>query len=440
MNDPGLVRYTVNAGGALVGRLRVPGDKSISHRVVMLGALAAGDSHAGGFLHSEDTRATIAAFRRMGVTINAGDDGEIHIKGVGLRGLREPAAPLDLGNSGTSARLMTGLLAGQAFASDITGDASLRRRPMNRVVEPLRQMGAHIEMSAGGTLPLHIDGAPLKGIDYTLPVASAQLKSCLLLAGMYAGGDTVLHEPVATRDHTERMLAACGWPLERNTSGSLHISGGGELQPFSLEIPADISSAAFFLAGASMAPGSKVLLENVGVNPTRAAVIDILKMMGADIEITGQRELAGEPVADLQVRYASLQGIEIPEALVPISIDEFPAILIAAATAEGTTELRGAEELRVKESDRIQAMADGLNALGINAQVKAGGMVVHGGRLRGGRIDSHGDHRISMAFAMAALVADGPIVIDDCANVATSFPGFAGAARSLGLDIREETA
>lgn len=431
------LRYHVGPGGALVGRLRVPGDKSISHRVVMLGALASGDSHATGFLQSEDTRATIAAFRAMGVVIDADGPGEVHIQGVGIHGLRAASGPLDLGNSGTSARLLCGLLAGQDFASELTGDRSLTRRPMLRVVEPLRAMGARIDTSDAGTLPLHIDGSPLHGIDYTLPVASAQLKSCLLLAGLYADGETVIHEHTPTRDHTERMLAACGWPLQRNDSGSLHIRAGGELQPFDLEVPADISSAAFYLAGASMAPGSDVLLESVGINPTRAAVIDILKMMGADIAVENRRELAGEPVADLHVCYAPLQGISIPEALVPIAIDEFPAILVAAAIAEGTTELRGAAELRVKESDRIQTVADGLAALGIDTQVLDDGLIVHGGRLNGGHINSHGDHRIAMAFAMAALVADGPVEIDDCANVATSFPGFVDTARSLGLDIRE---
>jgi len=432
------LRYVVHPGGALVGELRVPGDKSISHRVVMLGALAEGESHASGFLHSEDTRATIAAFRAMGVDVQADDEGAVRIAGVGLHGLKPASAPLDLGNSGTSARLITGLLAGQFFASDITGDASLTRRPMNRAVEPLRQMGARIRTSEAGTLPLHIEGSPLTGIDYTLPVASAQLKSCLLLAGLYAAGETVLHEPVPTRDHTERMLAACGWPLTRDATGRLHITGGGKLQAFRIEVPADISSAAFFLVGASLAPGSDVVLKGVGINPTRAAVVEILKMMGADIEITRPRELAGEPVADLHVRYAPLQGIEIPEALVPIAIDEFPALLIAAAIAEGTTELRGAEELRIKESDRIQTMADGLSALGIRTETRPDGMLVQGGRLTGGRIDSHGDHRIAMAFAMAGLAASGEVIVDDCANVATSFPGFGGAARGLGLDIREE--
>ncbi len=437
MNGSGQASYRINPGGTLVGRLQVPGDKSISHRVVMLGALAEGDSYASGFLHSEDTRATIAAFQHMGVVIHTGVAGDIHIQGVGLHGLEAPTAPLDLGNSGTSARLMAGLLAGQAFTSELAGDTSLTRRPMNRVVEPLRQMGARVDMSADGTLPLHIEGSPLAAIDYTLPVASAQLKSCLLFAGLYADGETVLHESIPTRDHTERMLGACGWPLQRNASGSLHINGGGRLQPFSLAVPADISSAAFFLVGASLAPGSDVVLESVGINPTRAAVVDILTMMGADIEITNRRELTGEPVADLRVRYAPLQGIEIPAALVPIAIDEFPAILVAAAIAEGTTELRGAEELRLKESDRIQTMADGLAALGIEAQIRPDGMVVRGGRLQGGRIDSRGDHRIAMAFAMAALAADHAVIIDDCANIATSFPGFVEAARSLGLDIQE---
>lgn len=437
MSDVHQVRYQIRPGGTLVGHLRVPGDKSISHRVIMLGAVAEGDSHASGFLQSEDTRTTIGAFQAMGVAIDASQPGEVHIKGAGLHGLRAPATALNLGNSGTSARLMTGLLAGQHFAADIVGDSSLTKRPMLRVVEPLRQMGARIDTSENGTLPLHIDGSPLKAIDYTLPVASAQLKSCLLLAGMYAEGETVIHENTLTRDHTERLLLACGWPLERSDTGSLHIRSSGRLKAFKLEVPADISSAAFFLVGACLAPGSDVVLENVGINPTRAAVIDILKMMGADIEIMNRRELAGEPVADLQVRYAPLQGIEIPEALVPIAIDEFPAILIAAAIAEGSTELRGAAELRVKESDRIQTVADGLAVLGIEVEALADGIIVHGGRIEGGHVNSHGDHRIAMAFAMAGLAANRPITIDDCANVATSFPGFINAARSLGLDINE---
>ncbi len=435
--------YSVTPGGALTGRLRVPGDKSISHRVVMLGALADGESHARDFLHSEDTRATIAAFRAMGVSIEtpdaAGLGDEILIHGCGLHGLRPPATPLYLGNSGTSARLLAGLLAGQAFASELTGDASLTRRPMNRVVEPLRLMGADITTSDTGTLPLYIDGCPLRGIDYPLPVASAQLKSCLLLAGMYADGETVLHEPVVTRDHTERLLTACGWPLARDKSGGLHIRNGGSVRPFDLEVPADISSAAFFLVGAGLAPGSDVLLESVGVNPTRAAVIEILRSMGADIQILELRELGGEPVADLRVRYAPLHGIEIPEALVPIAIDEFPAIMVAAATAEGTTILSGAAELRVKESDRIQTMADGLAVLGIRTEPQPDGIVVHGGRFGSGHISSYGDHRIAMAFAIAGLVANGPVEIDDCANVATSFPGFIDAARGVGLDIQVKT-
>jgi 3-phosphoshikimate 1-carboxyvinyltransferase len=430
--------YTVRPGGALLGRLRVPGDKSISHRVVMFGALAEGTSHATGFLQSADTRATIAAFRSMGVPINDDETGMISINGVGLHGLQAPAGALDLGNSGTSARLLAGLLAGQGFDSEIIGDASLSQRPMARVVQPLRAMGARIDTSSGDTLPLRIHGGQqLQGIDYTLPVASAQIKSCLLFAALYANGETRIHEPAPTRDHTERFLSACRWPIMRN-NGTISLRGGARLQPVELEVPGDISSAAFFLAGASIAEGSDILLEAVGVNPTRKAVIDILQAMGADIELLNQRELGSEPVADLRVRSSHLHGIEIPRALVPIAIDEFPAILMAAAVADGETVLRGAAELRVKESDRIQAMADGLSALGVEVHTTADGIVVRGGTLGGGHIVSHGDHRIAMSFAMAGLVAEEPVIIDDCANVATSFPGFAAAAQGLGLNIHAE--
>lgn len=430
------ISYSVKPGGALLGRLRVPGDKSISHRVVMFGALAEGRSRASGFLQSADTRATIAAFRGMGVTIDDHESGTIEIDGVGLHGLRPPSTVLDLGNSGTSARLLAGLLAGQRFDSELTGDASLSRRPMQRVVEPLQMMGARIDTAPDGTMPLRIHGGQqLKGIDYSLPVASAQIKSCLLFAGLYADGETRIHEPAPSRDHTERFLAACHWPIMR-TDGTISIRGGARLRPFELEVPGDISSAAFFLVGASIAAGSDVLLESVGINPTRNAVIDILQAMGADIELLNMRELGAEPVADLRVRSARLRGIEIPEALIPIAIDEFPAIFLAAACAEGETVLRGAAELRVKESDRIQSMADGLSALGIQVQTLPDGIIVQGGSLQGGQIVSHGDHRIAMTFAMAGLVADGPVTVEDCANVATSFPGFAAAARDLGLDIQ----
>ncbi|MEX2517194.1 MAG: 3-phosphoshikimate 1-carboxyvinyltransferase [Gammaproteobacteria bacterium] len=428
------ITFTVQPGGCLKGRVRVPGDKSISHRVIMFGALANGESHASGFLQSEDTRATMSAFQQMGVRISADDLGNVYIHGVGLRGLSAPQQPLDLGNSGTSARLMSGLLAGQAFSSEIIGDASLTRRPMDRVVLPLRQMGANIETSAAGTLPMKIQGQALTGIDYTLPVASAQLKSCLLLAGLYADGETVIHEPTATRDHTERMLSACGYPVQI-IDGTLRLRGGTELQPFDIQIPADISSAAFFLVGASIAPESDLLIEAVGINPTRSAVVDILRLMGAQIDIRNKRLLGGEPVADLHIGAARLRGIDIPPALVSIAIDEFPAIMVAAACADGRTLLSGAEELRYKESDRIESVAAGLRVLGITVETSPDGMIVEGGKLQGGEVISQGDHRISMAFAMAGLAASGQVVIKDCANVGTSYPGFAESAQQLGLEI-----
>ncbi len=350
-----------------------------------------------------------------------------------------PTAPLDMGNSGTSMRLMSGLLAGQSFATVLTGDASLNRRPMRRVTDPLTQMGARIEASATGSAPLHIHGNPqLTGIDYSLPVASAQVKSCLLLAGLYASGITQVTEPAPTRDHTERMLAGFGYPVQYKGQHTVAIVGGGRLQGATIDVPADLSSAAFLLVGASIAPGSELLLEHVGINPTRTGVIDILRLMGADIEVQNPRLAGGEPVADLRVRHAPLHGIRIPEALVPLAIDEFPALFIAAACAEGVTILTGAAELRVKESDRIQVMADGLTALGIAAGPTSDGLVIQGGSLSGGTIASHGDHRIAMSFAMAALRASGPLIIQDCTNVNTSFPGFVSLARSAGLPVTEQ--
>ena len=342
---------------------------------------------------------------------------------------------LNLGNSGTSMRLLAGLLAGQTFDTTLTGDASLSGRPMKRVVEPLTRMGARITMTAAGTAPLAIQGGMhLQGIDYVMPVASAQVKSCLLLAGLYASGRTCVTEPAPTRDHTERMLAGMGYPLQR-TAGRVCLEGGHALQGISIDIPADISSTAFFLVGASIAPGSDLVLEHVGMNPTRTGVIDILMRMGADIRIENRREAGGEPVADLHVSAAPLHGIDIPPELVPLAIDEFPVLFVAAACASGRTVLTGAEELRVKESDRIQVMADGLTALGIDATATPDGMIIEGGAYGGGVIDSHGDHRIAMAFAVAALRAQGTIRILDCANVNTSFPGFVELAEAAGLHI-----
>ncbi len=413
----------------------MPGDKSISHRSIMLGALVEGEVHVSGFLEGEDSLATLNAFRAMGVDIQGPEQGGLLIKGVGLHGLRPPQAPLDLGNSGTSMRLLSGLLAGQGFAVELVGDASLSSRPMKRVTTPLVQMGAQIETTPVGTAPLRIQSvAQLHAIHYEMPVASAQVKSALLLAGLYAQGETSVTEPAPTRDHTERMLRGFGYAV-RQESNRISLVGGGQLQACDIEVPADISSAAFFLVGASIAEGSDLLLEHVGMNPTRDGVIRILRLMGADIQVQNEREVGGEPVADLRVRYAPLQGIRIPEALVPLAIDEFPVLFVAAACAEGETLLTGAEELRVKESDRIQVMADGLQVLGIQADPTPDGIRIQGGHLQGGEVESHGDHRIAMSFAMAALRAEAPISIRDCANVNTSFPGFAQLATEAGLSI-----
>ena len=429
------VRFKILPGGRLSGDIRVPGDKSISHRAIMLGSLAEGVTHVEGFLEGDDALATLQAFRAMGVRIEGPDQGKVTIHGVGMNGLQPPEEPLDLGNSGTSMRLLAGLLAGQGFEVTLIGDDSLSRRPMKRVTEPLALMGAEINTTPKGTAPLVIrpvDG--LKGIDYQLPVASAQVKSCLLLAGLYAAGETWVSEPAPTRDHTERMLNGFGYEVMR--SGRRRgLSGGGKLLACDIDVPADISSAAFFLVGASIAAGSDLTLTHVGMNPTRDGVITILRLMGADIEVLNEHEVGGEPVADLRVRSAALKGIRIPEELVPLAIDEFPALFVAAACAEGVTVLSGAEELRVKESDRIQVMADGLETLGVVAKPTTDGIVIQGGRLGGGTLASHGDHRIAMAFAMAGLRASAEIVIDDCANVNTSFPGFATLAASSGLRI-----
>ncbi|MGD8566848.1 MAG: 3-phosphoshikimate 1-carboxyvinyltransferase [Gammaproteobacteria bacterium] len=432
--------FNVKPGGSLNGQFRVPGDKSISHRSIMLGSLAEGVTQITGFLEGEDSLATLAAFRAMGVSIEGPDNGRVVVHGVGMHGLNPPAKPLDLGNSGTSIRLLAGLMAGQSFDVTMTGDASLSKRPMRRVTGPLEAMGAKIDTTPEGTAPLVIHGgSPLSGIDYELPVASAQVKSCVLLAGLYAQGETCVTEPAPTRDHTERMLAGFGYSVERRDN-RVCLQGGGKLTATTIEVPADISSVAFFLVGASIATGSVLTLEHVGMNPTRTGVINILKAMGADITISNEREVGGEPVADLTVRDARLKGIHIPEDQVPLAIDEFPVLFVAAACADGTTVLTGAEELRVKESDRIQVMADGLQALGVDAQATPDGMIIRGGQMTGGEVQSHGDHRIAMAFAMAALRAGGDIIIHDCANVNTSFPGFVALVRNAGLAIESRQA
>ncbi|MBZ5487949.1 bifunctional prephenate dehydrogenase/3-phosphoshikimate 1-carboxyvinyltransferase [Halomonas aquamarina] len=445
MQPQGKVTYRVHPGGEAKGRLRVPGDKSMSHRSIMLGALAEGVTEVKGFLEGEDSLATLQAFREMGVAIEGPHQGRVTIHGVGMHGLKAPSGPLYVGNSGTAMRLFAGLLAGQAFDSELTGDESLTKRPMARVADPLRSMGATIDTADGGRPPLKIKGgAVLKGMFYDMPMASAQVKSCLLLAGLYAEGETRVREPAPTRDHTERMLNGFGYAVSRE-GDTCWLQGGGKLTAGSIDVPSDISSATFFLVAAAITPGADITLEHVGINPTRIGVINILALMGADLALENEREVGGEPVADIRIRHAPLTGIDIPVDQVPLAIDEFPALFIAAANAEGTTRLRGAEELRVKESDRIQAMADGLAILGVEHTVFEDGIdIVGNGNLHapsygGGRVDSLGDHRIAMAFAIAALRARDDIVIEDCANVATSFPTFVELANRIGMSVNVES-
>ncbi len=438
------ITYIAQPGGQLSGEFRVPGDKSISHRSIMLGSLSEGTITISGFLQGEDSLATLKAFRAMGVQISGPDEeGKVVINGVGMHGLRAPHGSLDLGNSGTSMRLLTGLLSSQGFDLTLAGDHSLSSRPMKRVTDPVVQMGAQIESQEKGTAPLKIcsnDNTQLKGIDYTLPMASAQVKSCILLAGLYAEGQTCVTEPAPTRDHTERMLQGFGYQLDiqklDSQKSKICLQGGGKLTACDIDVPSDISSAAFFMVGASISKGSDLTLNHVGINPTRIGIINILKLMGADITLSNEKEVGGEPVADIRIRYAPLKGIHIPEEQVPLAIDEFPAISIAAACAQGQTILTGAEELRVKESDRIQAMVDGMQILGIDCEGTTDGMIINGGsEFTSGTVDSLGDHRIAMSFAMASLCAKGAITIKDCANVNTSFPDFIGLAHSCGLNV-----
>lgn len=430
-------RFECLPGGAVSGTIRVPGDKSISHRSIILSSIAEGTSHISGFLQGEDSLNTLKAFQAMGVPIERNLD-RVTVKGVGLHGLKKPEKALDMGNSGTAMRLLLGLLAGQAFDTTLIGDESVSRRPMNRVIEPLRTMNAKIDSQPGGMAPLQIHArSRLTAIDYRMPVASAQVKSCLLLAGLYVEGISTINQPAPTRDHTERMLRGFGYEIDTNGS-DISIAGGQSLYANDIDIPADISSAAFFLVAASIAAESEITLEHVGVNPTRTGVIDILKLMGADIRLFNKREIGGEPVADIRVRSAILRGIKIPESLVPLAIDEFPVLFTAAACAQGETELSGAEELRVKESDRIQVMADGLNTLGIRAEPTADGIKIQGGPIGGGVVESHGDHRIAMAFSVASLRASKTINIMDCGNVNTSFPGFVELAGQAGIRVSSD--
>ncbi len=422
-------------GGALRGTLTVAGDKSISHRALLLGALADGVTEVSGFLAGEDCLATLAALEQLGVSIARPSPTDVVVKGVGLNGLRAPTRPLDLGNSGTAIRLMTGVLAGQEFDAQLVGDHSLSQRPMERVASPLRAMGAKIE-TTDGCPPLRVSGGQrLQAIDYQLPVASAQVKSAVLLAGLYARGETVVTEPAVTRDHTERMLAAFGLDVQR--AGLVtRLCGGQTLTGTAVSVPGDLSSAAFFMLAALITPGSELVIENVGLNPTRTGVLEVLRRLGGNLEvIPAANDVSGEPVGRVIVRASPLRGAVIPAALVPLAIDEFPVIFVAAALASGRTVIAGAEELRHKESDRIARMVAGLTALGIDIDEQPDGAYIQGGTLQGGAIDSGGDHRIAMAFASAGAAAAGPIRILDTANVATSFPDFVSRARDVGLSI-----
>lgn len=428
--------YRVGPASQVQGRVRVPGDKSISHRSVMLGGIAEGRTEVTGFLASADCLATLEAFRAMGVQVDRQDETSLTVHGRGMHGLIAPRAVLDMGNAGTAIRLSMGLLAGQRFESILTGDESLRSRPMERVARPLREMGADILTSDGKPPVTMRPAAQLHGIDYTLPMASAQVKSAILLAGLYAQGQTVVTEPAPTRDHTERMLR--GFGLDVQTSGPrVTLNGGQRLQGTRVAVPGDISSAAFFLVAGCLAGKDGYMVENVGVNPTRTGILDILKLMGADFTLHPRPSQGGEPVADIELRRSNLRGIAVPESLVPLAIDELPVLFIAAAGAEGETIFTGAGELRVKESDRLAVMADGLARTGVPHELAPDGIRIQGGhRLQGAEIQSHGDHRIAMAFTVASLLADGELLIRDVENVGTSFPGFAETARACGLVVR----
>lgn len=428
----------VDPRGGLKGWIQVPGDKSISHRAVMFGAIAEGKTEIEGFLMGADCLSTVACFRALGVTIEGpergegSDAGRMVVHGAGPRGLCEPEDVLDAGNSGTTIRLMSGILAGQEFFSAVTGDDSIRRRPMERVVTPLRAMGARIWGRRGGTLaPLAIQGGELAPTSYSLPVASAQVKSAVLLAGLYAHGETRVTEPGASRDHTERMLAAFGAKIERG-EGWATVTGSAKLQGRRVRVPGDISSAAFFLVAAAITDGSDLVIENVGFNPTRTGIIDILRRMGAEIEVLELRDESGEPVADLRVRSSELHGTVVSGEVIPRAIDEIPVVAVAAAVAEGETVIRDARELRVKETDRIATLSAELRKMGAGVTELDDGLIVRGGRrLRGVRVESHGDHRLAMALAVAGLVAEGRTSVQGAECAGVSFPGFAKLLRRI---------
>ena len=429
------MKYSVFPSNEILGEILVPGDKSISHRAIMLASIAEGRSSIKGFLESADCMATLDAFKKMGVAVEQVSTGKLQITGLGKNGLRAPQGQLDLGNSGTSMRLLTGLLCGQGFTVKLVGDASLMSRPMQRIRDPLAQMGANIIIAPDGTPPIEIKPVEhLNAISYQLPVASAQVKSAILLAGLYAQGITQVIETKLTRDHTERMLQSFAYPIDIRSEG-IFIEGGSQLLATEICVPTDISSAAFFIVAACIASKGEVTLHNVGINPTRTGVLEVLKAMNANIEVHNQGMFGGEPVASVTARSSQLIGIDVPPKLVPAAIDEFPIICIAAACAQGVTRITQAGELRVKESDRIAQMAKGLQTLGITVDEFTDGLNIHGGDFAGGNISSGDDHRVAMAFTIASLRAQATIEIQDCENVATSFPGFVETACSAGLHI-----
>lgn len=436
--DTGGTTVSAGPGGSVSGVITVPGDKSMSHRSVMFASIANGKSHIKGFLAGEDSLNTVAAFRSMGVAIEQVAETELVVQGVGMHGLRAPENDLYMGNAGTGMRLIAGVLAAQKFDTVLTGDESLSGRPMGRIIDPLKLMGADISGDEKGRPPLKITAPDaLRAVEYPLPMASAQVKSCVLLAGLYAKGTTSVIEPAVTRDHTERMLRSFGYPVTTASGGRVSLEGGGSLHACDMNIPADISSAAFLIVAASIAPESDITITNVGINPTRTGVIDILRLMGANIVLLNQRNSGDEPVADIRVQSAVLKGVSIPESLVPLAIDELPVVFVAAAVAEGTTTITGAEELRVKESDRIAAMAQGLVTLGVDAVATPDGMIINGGSIGGGTVDTFFDHRIAMAFCIASLRSEKSVIIKDTQHVETSFPGFFGLCSRLGMKVRE---
>ncbi len=431
-----MTKFICKPSQSISGTCRVPGDKSVSHRSIILSSLANGTSVVKGFLEGEDSLNTLRSFQAMGVEITHTST-EITIQGVGLHGLKKPDNDLYMGNAGTGMRLLCGVMAGQAFDSVLTGDESLSSRPMARITKPLALMGAEISTQNQGCAPLAITAnkGQLEGIYYEMPMASAQVKSCLMLAGLYAKGVTSIIEPAPTRDHTERMLTGFGVDIQVH-GNKISVQGGQALTATNIDVPSDISSAAFFIVGATISKDVELTLKHVGVNPTRTGIIDILKLMGADITLCNEALVGGEPVADIVVKSAQLHGIDIPEEFVPLAIDEFPVLFVAASTALGTTRLTGAKELRVKESDRIAVMEKGLKTIGVDATATEDGMVIHCSKVTGGTVESHSDHRISMSFAMASLVSSEDIIINDCANVDTSFPGFVNLANDVGLSIK----